>query len=146
MKRDYDYYLQKAKSFCVREITEIKTVRTPEDAWRATKPWHIEKQECFLVIGLNGNHEPVYIEEVSRGLVNRCLVHPREVFSKAIVSRCAGIIFAHNHPSGNREPSKEDRDITRRIKEAGQILGIPLLDHIILTEKAFYSFQESGDL
>jgi DNA repair protein RadC len=80
------------------------------------------------------------------GLVNRTLVHPREIFSDPLNDRAAAVLIAHNHPSGNIEPSQEDMEITRRIKNAGIILGIELLDHIIFTDKAYYSFLEEGKI
>jgi len=82
------------------------------------------------------------IKIVSEGTLNSSLVHPREVFSPAIHSLSAAIILAHNHPSGNPEPSSEDLQITRQLVEAGKILGIPIHDHIIFTEHSFTSFAE----
>ena len=80
------------------------------------------------------------------GLVNRTLVHPREIFSDPLKDRAAAVLIAHNHPSGNIEPSQEDIEITTRIKNAGTILGIELLDHIIFTDNAYYSFLEEGKI
>lgn len=117
-----------------------------EDAWRATAKFHRSRKEHFLVLTLDGAHQVIRIRIITIGLLNRCLVHPREVYHSAILDGAAGIILAHNHPSGNLTPSTEDRDITRRLYQAGQIIGIPVLDHLILSSKGFYSFQETGEL
>lgn len=103
-------------------------------------------QEYFLTVSLNGAHEVITVRVVSVGLVNRTLVHPREVFSEAIRERAAAVIVAHNHPSGNLEPSAEDRAVTRTLIEAGDILGVRVLDHIVFTPQGYHSFLESGEL
>lgn len=121
-------------------------IRQAEDAWKATKAYHRKRKENFLVLTLDGAHQVIRIRLVSLGLLNRCLVHPREVFQPAILDGAAGILAVHNHPSGLLEPSREDKDITRRLRDAGNILGIPLLDHLIVSKNGFYSFQEQGEL
>jgi len=80
----------------------------------------------------------------SVGLVNRTLVHPREVFTEAVRQRATAIVVAHNHPSGNLEPSMEDKDVTRRLRQAGDILGIKILDHLIFGEEGFLSMLEGN--
>ena len=97
------------------------------------------KQEHFFVITLNGAHEVIHPHLISKGTVNQSLVHPREVFAEAIAERAAAIICVHNHPSGNLTPSREDEEITRRLEKAGTLLGIPLLDHIIVSKNGFQS-------
>jgi len=104
------------------------------------------KQEHFLAISLNGANEVLNVRVVTIGLVNQSQVHPREVFAEALMDRASAIIIAHNHPSGNLTPSKEDIEVTRRIKDAGKILGLKLLDHIIFSTKGSYSFKESNML
>ena len=81
---------------------------------------------------------------VSIGTITEAIVHPREVFRDAIREGGSGIIVTHNHPSGNPSPSKQDIETTRRLIEAGKIVGIPLVDHIILTDSTFYSMKENG--
>lgn len=83
---------------------------------------------------------------VSVGLVNKTQVHPREVFADPITDRASSIIVAHNHPAGTLAPSKEDIEITKQLKSAGETLGIRLLDHIIFNHKGYFSFQENGDI
>lgn len=105
------------------------------------------KQETFLCASLSGANEIIAIRVVSVGTVNRTLVHPREVFADPIQDRAASIIVAHNHPSGNLQPSGEDIALTRRLADAGDLLGISLLDHIILSARGeYYSFMEEGRL
>jgi DNA repair protein RadC len=102
------------------------------------------KQEHFICVSLNGANEIIATRVVSVGLVNKTQVHPREVFADPITDRASAVIVAHNHPSGSLEPSKEDIDITARLKSAGEILGIRLLDHVIFNSKGYYSFLEKG--
>ena len=83
---------------------------------------------------------------VSVGLVNRTMVHPREVFAGPLTDRAAAVILAHNHPSGSLDPSAEDNEITRRLVEAGQTLGIPVLDHVIFGSTGYYSYLENDAL
>lgn len=128
-----------------REDTD-RRIRWPADA----VPWFAKlvrrKQESFAVLTLDGAHEAIRMREITRGLVNRSLVHPREVFEGAIRDRATAVIIAHNHPSGNVEPSPEDRDVTNRIAAAGKTLGILVLDSMIVASKGYYSFLEQGEL
>lgn len=89
-------------------------------------------QEVFVVFILNTRHNVVGVHEVTRGILDASLIHPREVFRPAILANAAGIIVAHNHPSGDPTPSPEDRAITRQLGDAGRAVGIPLLDHIVV--------------
>jgi len=104
------------------------------------------QQEHFVCISLNGAHEVIASRVITIGLVNSTQVHPREVFSDPITDRAAAIVVAHNHPSGNLDPSEEDRRATRALKEAGTILGIRVLDHLIFTPNGYYSFADAGAL
>jgi DNA repair protein RadC len=123
---------------------EKKRIRVPSDLLPFVRHYCDREQEFFLAVSLNGAHEVKAVRVVSIGLVNRTLIHPREVFAGAIGDRAAAIICAHNHPSGNTDPSPEDRETTERLREVGALLGITLLDHIIFTDTAYYSFQENG--
>ena len=102
-----------------------------------------EKREHFMILYLD-THNNLIINDVSIGTLNASLVHPREVFKKAIQSHAAQVIVAHNHPSGDWSPSEDDKMITNRLVEAGKILGISVMDHIIVTQNGFYSFKEQG--
>ncbi len=104
------------------------------------------KQEHFLCISLNGAYEVIAVRTVSVGLVNKTQVHPREVFADPLTDRATAIIVAHNHPTCNLQPSKDDIIITRQLKSSGETLGIRLLDHIIFSHKGYHSFKENGEL
>lgn len=100
------------------------------------------KHECFKVIYLDTKNKIINDENISVGSLNASLVHPREVFKNAIKKSANSIIVMHNHPSGDPAPSREDIDITRRIRKAGELLGIALLDHIIIGDHRYISFKE----
>lgn len=102
-----------------------------------------ETKEYFLTLHLDGKNRIVCMEEVSVGSLNQSIVHPREVFKTALLSSAAAIVLIHNHPSGDPSPSREDREITRRLKEGGDLLGIRVLDHIIVGD-SYLSFVEQG--
>jgi len=104
------------------------------------------EKEHFFCLGLDGAHRTKYLELVTLGLVDQCHVHPREVFSHSLEARCSAVIVCHNHPSGQLEPSREDTEVTQRLKVAGELLGVPVLDHVVLTDDGFYSFAEHGVL
>ncbi len=118
------------------------TISGPEDLHRMVAHYADRKQETFLAVSLNGAGSPIGCRIVSIGLVNRTQVHPREVFADVITDRACSLIVAHNHPSGNVDPSEEDLLVTRRLVEAGETLGIPLLDHLIFTSSSFASIRE----
>jgi DNA repair protein RadC len=121
-------------------------LHSPTDTYMALKRYWRKDQEHFLVLTLNGAHAINSIRIASIGLINRTVVHPREVYKWAIQDNSAAIIVAHNHPSGNVEPSWEDRDITNRLVDAGEILGISVLDHLVFSKSGYYSFVEHGIL
>ena len=98
-------------------------------------------REHFIALYLNGAHEVIAYRVVATGIANSCPIHPREIFQPAILSGAIAILVAHNHPSGQCEPSSEDRAVTKKLKDAGELLNIKLLDHIIVTDSAHYSFQ-----
>ena len=101
-----------------------------------------EVKERFVVFWLNSANVVTGFEVISEGTLNSSVVHPREVFRGAIVATCANIILAHNHPSGNLEPSSEDIAITKKLVEAGKIIDIKVFDHIIFAENTYTSFIE----
>lgn len=102
------------------------------------------QQEYFVCFSLNGANEVIERRIVTVGLLDKSQVHPREVFADVITDRAASIILAHNHPSGELKPSNSDLKIHDQLIEAGKILGINILDHIIISRKGYYSFQEAG--
>src|SRR6266704_3954800 len=120
-------------------------LRGPQDVHRflyerATR----ELVEVFYVLTLNTQSRVVSCQEVTRGILNSSLVHPREVFRLAIAFGAAGIIVAHNHPSGDPTPSADDRAITRQLVDAGRLLDIPVYDHLVLGAARYLSFAEAG--
>ena len=125
----------------------------PKDTGKVTRPEDIlplvahlreKRQEHFVCIALNGAGEVLGNRVITVGLLNHSLVHPREVFADAITDRAASVICVHNHPSGSLEPSSQDIAITTQLKEAGSILGIQLIDHIIVTRTGHVSMRERG--
>lgn len=123
-----------------------RRVHSPEDAVKIVAEYlRGADREHMVGLYLNSANGLIGIHTVSIGILNSSLVHPREVFKVAYMMNAASIIVSHNHPSGNAEPSSEDLAITRQLVEAGKILGIPLHDHIIVTEHNGYtSFAERG--
>ena len=121
-------------------------ISTPADVLPLIRHFADRKQEHFLAVTINGANEVLQVRVVSIGLIDRSPVHPREVFADALTDRASGIIVAHNHPAGSLEPSRSDIDATKQIKQAGEIVGIVLLDHIIFNRKGYYSFLEEGNL
>jgi len=119
-------------------------ITKPEDAQKFLEKYRNEKQEYFVVLTLNGAGEVLAVREITKGLLNHSLVHPREVFAPAITDRAASIICAHNHPSGSLEPSSQDIAITSQLRESGVLLGIPLIDHLIISKNGLLSMRERG--
>ena len=103
-----------------------------------------KQQEYFVCMSLNGANELIEKRIVTIGLLDKSPVHPREVFADVIADRAAAVIFAHNHPSGELQPSEADSRVHDQLTEAAKILGIRVLDHLIVTRKGYYSFQEAG--
>ena len=101
-------------------------------------------EERFVVLCCDVKNHIVAEREVSRGILDASLVHPREVFAFAVREAAATVVLAHNHPSGDPEPSDEDVALTKRLAEAGALLGIPVLDHLVIGARGFVSFQERG--
>ena len=120
-------------------------IREGADVAELLRPrFHAEKREHFLVLPLTAKNEVLMVADVSVGTLTNTLVHPREVFEPPIRCGAAHIILAHNHPSGDPAPSAEDHRLTRVLKDAGALLGIPVTDHVILGGEDFFSFAEEG--
>ena len=134
----------------VYEIVSVRQKKNPakinnaEDAYNLLKPYWNAEQEHFIIITLNGAHKPIKVSIVSIGLVNRTVVHPREVFVRAIQDKATAIILCHNHPSGNLDASTEDREITERMCDAGELIGIRVIDHIIFSKTGYASLRKNG--
>jgi DNA repair protein RadC len=117
-------------------------IKHPSDLTDLLVNYRNKRQEHFLVVTLNGAHEIIKLHVVSKGIANRTIIHPRECFYPAIKDNAVAIMFVHNHPSGNIEPSIEDDMITRRLKECADLLGFHLLDHVIIGN-GYYSYRMS---
>ena len=121
-----------------------RKITSAEDVYNELKSFSIKQQEYFLVITLDGASHIINTRTVFIGTLNQSLVHPREVFADAIADRAAGIIIAHNHPSGTLSASRADIAVTQRLEEVSKLVGIELLDHVILAKDGFYSFVDEG--
>ena len=130
-------------------VNESPTINSPQECYHAAlrmlPPEDLFGSEYFFTITLNGAHKIIDTHIISKGLVNRTLVHPREVFRPAILDNSTSIIIAHNHPSGNLQPSEEDKAITQRLKTAGEIIGIRVLDHLIFSSNGYLSMLEANE-
>lgn len=142
---------------CIKSVFSKEVVRENLPAYittdRFTSPKQIyeifsdlqhESKEHFITLHLDGKNRIICFDRVSVGSLNQSIVHPREVFKGAILSSAAALILIHNHPSGDPSPSAEDRAITRRLVEVGDLVGIRILDHIIVGSGEYLSFVERG--
>lgn len=134
-----------AARFQARKLEKLDRFTTPRQVFDY---FHHEfrdsRKEYFLVLLLDGKNRIIRRVQVSEGSLNQSIVHPREVFSPAVKESAAAMILVHNHPTGDPAPSQEDMAITRRLKEAGEIMGIRVLDHIIIGDGEYLSFVERG--
>jgi DNA repair protein RadC len=119
-------------------------VTGPESAYALVRDLRNKKREHFVAIYLNARNALISREVISIGSLNASLVHPREVFFPAVREVAANIILAHNHPSGDVTPSKEDVDLTRRLVKAGELMGVEVLDHIVIGGRSFTSLKSKG--
>ena len=124
--------------------SEIFQISSPQDLFDQLRDICALKKEHFIIFYLDSRNQSIKREIISIGSLNASLVHPREVFEPAIKNLAAQIVLAHNHPSGNLEPSDDDLSLTRRLVQAGQLLGIEVLEHLIVTKEAYFSFKEHG--
>ena len=128
-------------------LYQTRTISSPKDAYEMIKE-QLEglDREQFIIACLNTKNEPTNISVVSVGSLNKAIVHPREVFKTAILSNAASVMAFHNHPSGETTPSQQDIQLTNRLYEVGELLGIKLLDHLIIGDRTFTSLKEKGYL
>lgn len=126
-----------------RHCSHLKAhIQSPEDILPYVQNYAMCGKEHFVMITLNGGHEIIKIHLISVGTVNKTIIHPREVFREAIKENASSIVICHNHPSGNCVPSDEDIETTKYLIEASNLIGIPILDHIIFDCDSYYSFLE----
>ena len=124
----------------------LARIKQPADIFTLVRHYADRKQERFISLSLNGAHEVLSVRIVTIGLVNKTIVHPREVFADIIQDRAAAFCVAHNHPSGQLGSSPEDDEITKRLQAAGRILGLHFVDHLIFSETNWWSYRENGIL
>lgn len=143
--------LGKAKASQIMSVIELgkrlqstrnPEVLSPEDIWKMCSDFRDSKKEHFVAFYFDTQNHLIERQIISIGTLSTSLVHPREVFEPAITLHSASIIIAHNHPSGELEPSTEDKEVTKRLLEAGKIVGIELTDHVIVTKSGYLSFTQ----
>lgn len=120
-------------------------LRSSEDVYRHFRE-HLEgeKREIFYVVLLTNKNRKIREVKISEGSLTASLVHPREVFNPVVRESAAGVIFVHNHPSGDPAPSPEDMELTRRLKEVGELMGVRVLDHVVIGHDRYFSFNDRG--
>ncbi len=121
-----------------------RALSSPRLVHEYARPYASATREHFIAIHLNARHVPLLLEVVSIGTLSASLVHPREVFRRAITEGCASLILVHNHPSGDPVPSPDDIEITTRLLKVGELVGIEVLDHVVLAGERYFSFREEG--
>ena len=136
------HYEAAAESLLDELTPKGEVMDAPSKVWHFLKKFTVKRQEHFIVINLNNKNVVLSTTVVSIGTVSETIVHPREIFRKAILDGASSIIIAHNHPSGVLTPSREDSDVTSRVVECGKLLGIKVLDHVIISKKSFLSMRE----
>lgn len=119
---------------------------SPEEVYKLLKPMFPTDRKVFFELSLNTKNGVSAVRTISIGSLNANIVHPREVYKAALYDGAAHIIVAHNHPSGDPTPSREDIEITKKLSEAGKIMGISLLDHVIIGEGRHFSMKEAGHI
>jgi len=130
-----------ARRYLIRDTVKVTVA---EDVLPLVADIAGKQQEYFVCISLNGANEVIEKRVVTIGLLDKSPVHPREVFADVIADRAASVIFAHNHPSGDLQPSEADRRTHDQLTDAAMILGLRVLDHVIMTKRGYFSFQENG--
>lgn len=144
-----------AKRIDIVKIKMVKEASTMYAKRKISNPWDAYKifkdyiddsnKENFVIMCLNVKNEPTHLSTISIGSINESLVSPSEVYKVALLSNAGRIMVCHNHPSGHVSPSRADKAVTERLYEAGEILGIKLLDHIIVSDGEYYSFKENHE-
>lgn len=135
---------RRAHEVAVKETISVSDPQTVADYF--TGHMRTLKKEEFWILLVDVKCKMIHKQQISVGTINQSLIHPREVFEPAIRRSARGIIFVHNHPSGDPLPSREDLAVTRRLMEVGQVMGIDVLDHLIIGRHDFYSLRQNGDM
>lgn len=144
VRKKTTYELKIVKVPAVHEPDSNEKITRPEDIANWANPVRNSMQEHFLCLSLNNAGEILNNRVITIGLLNYSLIHPREVFRGAITDNASSVILIHNHPSGSLEPSSQDIEITKQLKLAGDIIGIQVMDHVIVTRNSHLSMRERG--
>jgi DNA repair protein RadC len=137
--------LELGRRIAARRLRAGDPVRSPEDVFRHFHPrLRDAPSERFLLLLLDGRHRMLREVAISQGTLTASLVHPREVFRPALREAAAAVVLVHNHPSGDPTPSAEDREVTERLAAAGELLGVPVLDHVVVAERGYASLRDHG--
>lgn len=123
---------------------KAELILSPKDVWESVKDIRDNKKEHFVIFYLDTRNQKIQRDVISVGTLNANIVHPREVFEPAIRCAAAQIIVSHNHPSGDTNPSNDDLEVTKRLADAGKILGIDVIDHVVVSENSFLSMKNEG--
>ncbi|HEY9790637.1 MAG TPA: JAB domain-containing protein [Candidatus Obscuribacterales bacterium] len=143
LKKHLEYKLPQIRLAIIRDrVCEPIPIMTPYDLEQFVEPLKHFSEEYFIAYHLDARHHVVAYHEVSHGTVSSSLVHPREVFKAAILSNTHSIIVAHNHPAGSLTPSTEDIGVTEQLVKVGKLMGIPILDHLIVSQNGIQSMRE----
>jgi len=135
------------RRLATRQLKRGDLVQSPRDVHlHFQQRMRFMRKEHFMVLLLDSRNRVMSESQISQGTLTASLVHPREVFRPAVSAAAAAVVLVHNHPSGDPAPSAEDLRVTRRLVEAGEIVGIRVVDHVVVAEHGFYSFQENGQL
>ena len=146
LERRWEAVLELARRTLSSCIPASEPVRSAADVFERYRYLLADSPvEVFLSVLLDVKHRVLKEVRASVGTLNGSLVHPREVFAEALAERAAAVILVHNHPSGDPSPSPEDREVTLRLRSAGGIVGIPVVDHVIISSCSFHSFREEAD-
>jgi DNA repair protein RadC len=146
LREKWEAVLELARRALSPPVPRTEPVRSPADVFEKYRYLLADSPvEVFLAVLLDVKHRVLGCDRVSVGILNGSLIHPREVFASAVAERAAAVVLVHNHPSGDPSPSREDREVTQRLRSAGRIVGIPVLDHVIIGNCSFYSFREEAD-
>lgn len=130
-----------------RRLVPGDVIRSPGDVHRHFhQRLRDSRREHFMILLLDGRHRVMSESQISQGTLTASLVHPREVFRPAVRAAAAAIVLVHNHPSGDPTPSAEDLEVTHRLVSAGEVVGIRVVDHVVVADAGFHSFQESGQM
>lgn len=142
------YRLPRYRVSLVREgsyAVDHNTIRTPEDVFAIMGPeYETAVVETAMMLALDTKNKVIAVFTVSTGSLNASIIHPRDIFQRAILSNAASVILVHNHPSGDPTPSPEDMELTRKLVEAGKMMDIAVLDHVVIGEGRFVSLKERG--